>query len=60
MDAGSPPSAAGNDLDPQPAPPRRLQLADRRRAEGVARRQHHRIVLFLKQVRQLGDGRGLA
>ncbi len=36
------------------------KLADGGGAESVARRQHHRIVLLLQQVRELGDGGGLA
>ena len=36
------------------------QLLDRGGAKSIACRQHHRIVQFLKIVRQLGDGGGLA
>src|SRR3546814_17676385 len=37
-----------------------LQLSYCRGAERVASRQHHPIILFLKEMRQLGDGRCLA
>ena len=37
-----------------------LQLTDGGRAEGIARRQHHGVIVFLEKVRELGDGRRLA
>src|SRR3546814_15394858 len=37
-----------------------LELPDRRGAEGVARDEHHAIILFLEQMRQFGDSGGLA
>ena len=35
-----------------------LQLLNRRRTEGIARRQHHRFALLLELTRQLADGGG--
>ena len=49
----------GHDRDAKPFGPD-LELPDRGGAEGVARDEHHAIILFLEQVRELGDGGGLA
>ena len=38
--------------------PPNLELLNRRRAEGIPRRQHHRLALLLELTRQLADGGG--
>ena len=50
---------AGDDRRADPLSPD-LQLLDRRRAERVARGQHHAIILFLEQMAKLADRRRLA
>jgi hypothetical protein len=50
---------AGDDRHVEPLGPD-PQLLDRRGAEGVAGDQHHRVILLLQQMGELGDGRRLA
>ena len=47
----------GNHRNVVPLAPH-LQLLNRRRTEGIARRQHHRFALLLELTRQLADSRG--